>query len=70
MITSQQKENTTEHGHEKLIADLRELVEALDRRIPQIKREGEQQIARDSAALRKTAQERIAALKLARSDES
>lgn len=45
-----------------LTADLRELVAALDRRVPRIDREGEGAIARDSAALRGEALKRIAQL--------
>ena len=41
---------------------LRELIEALDRRLPHIERTGEIQIARDAASLRERALERIAAL--------
>ncbi len=42
---------------------LRELIAALDRRLPQVERAGEAAIAREAAALRATALERIAALK-------
>ena len=41
---------------------LRELIEALDRRVPHIERTGEIQIARDAASLRNKALKRIAAL--------
>jgi hypothetical protein len=41
---------------------LRELIEALDRRVPHIERAGEVQIARDAASLREKALTRIAAL--------
>jgi len=41
---------------------LRELIEALDRRVPHIERTGEIQIARDAASLREKAFKRIAAL--------
>ena len=41
---------------------LRELIEALDRRVPHIERAGEIQIARDAASLRERALKRIAAL--------
>ena len=41
---------------------LRELIEALDRRVPHIERTGEVQIARDAASLREKALTRIAAL--------
>jgi hypothetical protein len=46
----------------KMIEDLRELVSALDRRVPHLERTGEIEIARDAAALRKKALERIACL--------
>jgi hypothetical protein len=45
-----------------LIAELRQLVEALDRRVPHIERAGETQIARESAELRSRALARIADL--------
>jgi preprotein translocase subunit SecD len=47
---------------QQLIAHLRELVEALDRRVPQLQREGETRIAREAAALKQQALERIAEL--------
>jgi hypothetical protein len=46
----------------KMIADLHELVEALDRRVPHPDRAGETAIARDSAGLKKAAENRIAQL--------
>lgn len=58
---STSKDRRTENRAE-LIAHLHELIEALNRRIPHIEREGEQAIARDSAALKKRAQQRIAQL--------
>ena len=45
-----------------LIADLRELVDALDRRVPRLEREGELAIARDAARLKTEALNRIADL--------
>lgn len=57
-----QKSKATKEGRGTLIDRLRELVAALDRRIPHIERKGEQRIARDSALLKKQAQERIAQL--------
>jgi hypothetical protein len=45
-----------------LLHELRELVEALDRRVPHAERAGEITIARDSAQLRSRAIQRIAAL--------
>ena len=44
------------------IRQLRELIDALDRRVPQIERTGEIQIARDAASLRDKALKRIAEL--------
>ena len=41
---------------------LKELIEALDRRFPQVERAGEATIARDAAALKVKALERIAEL--------
>jgi hypothetical protein len=45
-----------------LIRELRQLVEALDRRVPHIDRAGEITIARESAELRARAVQRIAGL--------
>lgn len=45
-----------------LIEDLRELVAALDRRVPRLERKGERDIARDATALRAEALRRIAEL--------
>jgi hypothetical protein len=44
------------------IGVLRELIEALDRRFPQVERAGEATIARDASALKIKALERIAEL--------
>ena len=44
------------------IRELRELIAALDRRVPRIERAGEAAIARDADALRAKALNRIAAL--------
>ena len=44
------------------IRHLRELIAALDRRVPHIERVGEVKIARDAASLRTKALKRIAAL--------
>jgi hypothetical protein len=46
----------------QMLADLHELVEALDRRVPHPDREGERAIASDSAGLKKDAEQRIAEL--------
>lgn len=61
-MTSPSTQNAAAKVRHQLIEHLRELVAALDKRIPQIEREGEPLIARDSAALKKQAQERIAQL--------
>lgn len=45
-----------------LLADLRELVNALDRRVPQPDREDEAGIASDAATLKRGAEAQIAAL--------
>jgi hypothetical protein len=58
IAAAEQDETPTEQ-----IQLLRELIEALDRRVPQIERTGEIQIARDAAVLREKALKRIAALK-------
>jgi hypothetical protein len=42
-----------------VLEDLRELVAALDRRVPHLDRKGEHDIARDAAALRTEAMKRI-----------
>jgi len=42
-----------------LVHDLRELIAALDRRVPRIGREGERAIVRDAEALRRAALKRI-----------
>jgi hypothetical protein len=42
-----------------IVATLRELIEAIDSRVPQVERAGEAQIARDAAALRQEAVSRI-----------
>ena len=51
-----------DNDHIELIAVLRDLVAALDRRIPQMGRAGEEAIARDSTALRSKALNRLAEL--------
>ena len=47
---------------ESALDDLRELVAALDRRVPHLERDGESEIARDASALRASALKRIAEL--------
>lgn len=51
--------NDFETDQDRAVAALRELVEALDRRVPHVERLGEVRIAREAAALRKEAAERI-----------
>jgi hypothetical protein len=46
-----------------MIADLRELIRALDARVPRLERAGERRIAQDAAALRARAMKRIERLK-------
>ena len=52
----------SEVHRQQMLADLHELVEALDRRVPHPDRDGEHAIATDSADLKKDAEERIAEL--------
>jgi hypothetical protein len=44
------------------VRELQELIEALDRRVPQVQRAGEVSIAREAATLKARALERIEAL--------
>lgn len=53
---------TTDLSRERLIDQLRELVAALDSRVPHLEREGEVRIANEAAALRQKAIERLAQL--------
>jgi hypothetical protein len=52
-----------------LVQDLRELIAAIDRRVPRLEREGEDAIARDAQGLKRLALKRIAELKRAPSAE-
>ena len=47
---------------QRLIGRLRELIDSLDSRVPHLEREGETRIARDAAALRDKALQRLAQL--------
>lgn len=47
---------------QRTIRHLRQLIDALDRRVPHIERAGEAQIARDAAELKEKALERLKAL--------
>ena len=53
----------------EIIATLRELIDALDRRVPHVERAGESRIAADAAALRSEAVNRIEALSRAGSGD-
>ena len=52
-----------------IVAALRELVEALDRRVPHVERLGEVRIAREAAALRREAAKRVKELTPAQESE-
>ena len=54
----------------QLIATLRELIEALDQRVPHVERAGEAKIAEDAAALRAIAVKRIEELTRAASNRT
>ena len=56
------QKNTAEVDRADTLCHLHELVAALDRRVPRVERAGEVAIARDAAALRKKALQRIAML--------
>jgi hypothetical protein len=56
------KTSAREADRAHALRHLRELIAALDRRVPHIERSGELPIARDAAALRARALERIAEL--------
>ena len=63
------KKSAGETSQARALRHLRELIAALDRRVPHIERTGESDIARDAATLRKKALDRIAQLE-ARKDRS
>lgn len=46
-------------SNSRVVRELRDLIEALDRRVPQVERAGEASIARDAAALKARALRRI-----------
>jgi hypothetical protein len=52
----------SELDRKRLIDRLRELIDALDSRVPHLEREGETRIANDAAALREKALARLAEL--------
>ena len=49
-------------SNQTLVHDLRQLIAALDRRVPRIEREGERAIAREAQGLRRAALKRIGEL--------
>lgn len=49
-------------SNQALVHDLRELIAAIDHRVPHLEREGERDIARDAQALRRAALARITEL--------
>jgi hypothetical protein len=51
-------------GRQRLIDQLRELIDALDSRVPQLEREGETRIAGEAAALKEKAVKRLAQLEV------
>jgi hypothetical protein len=63
-VTMLRDKKDTVVDREALLPRLRELIEALDRRVPHLEREGEIRIARQAEALRQKAQDRIAELGL------
>jgi hypothetical protein len=63
-------EHQRDASNRELLDALGELIDALDRRVPQVERLGEVRIAREAAALRKEAVTRIEQLRAAESDPS
>lgn len=62
------KTSAREVARVRALRHLRELIAALDRRVPHIERTGELEIARDAATLRARALERIAELEATREE--
>jgi hypothetical protein len=54
----------------RVIAALKELIAALDRRVPQVKRVGEERIAQEAATLRRDAVARIGELEGTKDSDS
>jgi hypothetical protein len=52
----------TTRSDQTIVNDLRDLIVALDRRVPCLEREGERNIALEATALKRTALKRIAEL--------
>jgi hypothetical protein len=67
MVEQTNKRLSAKTGKKSVIADLRELVRALDRRVPRLERASEDQISREAAALRAKALDRISQLERAAS---
>ena len=61
-LMSPQKEHIPAEDRPRLLRHLRELIAALDRRVPDIESDGENAIAQDAVALRERAVKRIAEL--------
>jgi hypothetical protein len=58
-------EGAVEATLDSVLADLRELIAAIDRRVPRLERRGEDRIVMEAAALRQRATERIAEIEAA-----
>jgi len=61
-VTITRNKTRTDVDRNDLIARLRELIDALESRVPHVEREGEMRIAQDAAKLKEKALERIAEL--------
>ena len=61
-IRSVPKRQMKTRSDHTIVNDLRELIAALDRRVPRLEREGERDIARDAEGLRRAALKRIGEL--------
>ena len=61
-MTITRNKTRTDVDRNDLIARLRELIDALESRVPHLEREGEMRIAQDAAKLKEKALERIAEL--------
>ena len=61
-MTITRNKTRTDVDRNDLIARLRELIDALESRVPHVEREGEMRIAQDAAKLKEKALERIAEL--------
>jgi|MudIll2142460700_1097286.scaffolds.fasta_scaffold04665_4 hypothetical protein len=70
MITTHDKGQATQEHGGTLSDRLRELVAAIDRRVPHIERQAERRIAQDSGLLKKDAQDRLARLETACSEDT